>query len=660
MSLSASAAPAAIAPVVRRFGLRLGTSTTPLAVVAVAALFALCHPYEGLVGDSTVYVGRILADHDPAGLGRDLLFANDGQSGFSLFRCLASPLVLALGPSLAATFIAAAGSLCWLAGLIALAHGMARGRLAWAIVVIVAVLPAGYGDTGHFSFAETSAVPRPFAEAAVMAALAAILAGRWRLAVASLAVAVTMHPIMAAPGVAVAVLLGLWRLSPARRRIALAGLGACAAAGLLAALAGVPLLERMVRVVDPDWFGMIIGRGPHLFPTRWAASALSPLLAAGATIAIAARLVAPPRRRLLVAVLGVGAASLVASVLLSDSLHLLLFVQLQMWRATWLVGVLGGCALAICMAALWSRDDAGRLVLALLAVAWLVQPTPLVTAAVAGAALLLEFGSIRRLLTLNGRTVAWVCGLAGLAILYWAAGGILGYVAFLRALPPGDAPRLVDPIRNALQTVPLVLLVMLWLHGPSLAPRWRLPRLALGAIGLGASALGLWDQRTAAARALETPPADFAALVADRPGAVLWLDGMSEAWFSLRRPQYMSPQQAVSIVFSRPLAMEWRRRAQRLADLGLARRSTLRPFTNAADDDRLRVTSDAVAGLCRQPDAPGTIVMPIGQGASPPGDVGAVVWTLPSPMFAYEGHASTQEWHRIEAFAAIPCRGVPH
>ncbi len=659
MSLSASAAAGAAVPVERRrwLGLRVGSRATPLALISLAALFALCHPYEGLVGDSTVYVGRILADHDPAGLGRDLLFANDGQSNFSLFRILAGPLVLALGPSLAAAIVAAAGSLCWLAGLVALAHGLARGRTAWAIVILVTVLPTGYGDTGHFAFAEPSAVPRPFAEAAVISAFAAILAGRWRLALASLAAAAALHPIMAMPGIGVAGMLWLWQLAPARRRIALAFLVALVGVSVLAGLAGVPLLARMGRVVDAEWFGMIASRGPHLFPTLWTSSALSPLMAATGTLMVAARLVTPPRGRLFLAVVIVGGAGLAASVVLSDTLHLMLFVQLQMWRATWLVAVLGGCALAACADALWRRDDVGRLALALLALAWAIPLSPLFTAVLVGAALLLEFGTLKDRLPLGGRVIGWLYALAGLAIMIWVLGGVAGYLAFLRALPSGDAPRLADPVRNGLQTVPLAVAAAVWLLGPRLPARWAVPSLALVAFALGLAAVALWDQRPAAARVLEhAAPPGFAAPAGDPPSDVLWLDGMGEAWFSLRRPQYLSAQQAVSMVFSRALAMEWRHRAQLLVDAGLARRSILRPFTTPADGDRLRVTPDALARFCGRVDAPGAIVLPIEKGTLAPPVAGLSLWPLRTPLFAYEGHVSAEEWHEITALAAIPCR----
>jgi hypothetical protein len=50
------------------------------------SVFLLSRPYPGIVQDAYIYMGRALADLDPDGIGRDLMFVHDGQFGFSLFR----------------------------------------------------------------------------------------------------------------------------------------------------------------------------------------------------------------------------------------------------------------------------------------------------------------------------------------------------------------------------------------------------------------------------------------------------------------------------------------------------------------------------------------------------------------------------------------------
>src|SRR4051794_9331806 len=218
---------------------RLWTALTGHAVPLIfcAALWAIGHPYPGIVGDAHIYVGRALADLDPSGVGRDMMFVHDGQFGFSLFPLVMRALVARLGPGFAAEAISAAGCLCWFAAALALAAQVAKGRAMWLVLVFVCVLPHGYGHN-LFVSAEALAVPRPFAEAAVLASLASLLAGRPALAMGFALLGFAAHPIMALPGFVVigAMYLRDWRFIAAAALI----FTLCIGFGL----AGVPPFDR--------------------------------------------------------------------------------------------------------------------------------------------------------------------------------------------------------------------------------------------------------------------------------------------------------------------------------------------------------------------------------------------------------------------------------
>ena len=624
-----------------------------LAVAVIALVFVICHPYAGIRGDATIYVMRALADLDPASLGRDLMVVEDGQMRFSLFPLLLRPLVAALGAVAAAMLVAALGSAAWLAALAALAQRLAPDRTGWAMVAMVAVLPVGYGYPGLFAFAETLATPRPLAEAAVMAALAALLAERRAAAAAALGLAALLHPIMALPGLGAAVLIVAARLPP-RARLALAVAAALATIVVLAlGVLGVPLLARLVARPDAAWLDLLHQHSPHLFPTQWPADTWTAPIAQAATIAVAAHRAPPRQRQLYLAVLAVGILGLVCAALLADEAHLLLVIQAQTWRALWLVGVVGGCALAFCTTALWG-DARGRLILALLALAWLFQPTPALTLAVAGLALLLELGALGRRLPLADRHVAIVWLLVAACALYWAIGPWLGYLAFLKTLAPDESRTLVDPLRNNLHTLPLLVVIVTWLAAPTRVRGDRMViALACACLVFGMLVGKIWDQRTPAQAYLETPHElpGLAALAAGRSRQVLWLEDESDAWFALGRPQYFSPQQGVAMVFSRPLAMEWARRANSLVALGLEPRGVFMPWRPALAEDRTTVTQAAVDTLCARPEAPGLLIMPRDKGA---GLRAAIAWPLPAPLFRDDGGGR----HRIDGFAILPC-GAP-
>jgi|GEM_PF-4136759 len=64
----------------------------PLPLIAFL-VFALGRPYRGIFQDPQIYIGRAVADLDPSGVGRDLMFVHDGQFGFSLFPFVVRAMV---------------------------------------------------------------------------------------------------------------------------------------------------------------------------------------------------------------------------------------------------------------------------------------------------------------------------------------------------------------------------------------------------------------------------------------------------------------------------------------------------------------------------------------------------------------------------------------
>src|ERR1700733_9069530 len=88
-----------------------GTIFLPLIAVA---LWAVTHPYLGIIGDASVYMGRALADLDRAGIGHDIMFVNDGQSRFSVFPLVLDRLVAAFGTGPTALTLALLAMAAWL------------------------------------------------------------------------------------------------------------------------------------------------------------------------------------------------------------------------------------------------------------------------------------------------------------------------------------------------------------------------------------------------------------------------------------------------------------------------------------------------------------------------------------------------------------------
>ena len=633
---------------------RTGAARDAALVVSAAALFAIGHPYLGIIGDASLYLGRSLADLDPNGVGRDIVFANDGQSRFSIFSHGADPLVAALGASQAGLVIALAALACLFAATWALARALTDDpRVRLAVVVSAALMSTGYGD-GVFRFAEAAAVPRPFAEAAVMAAVAALLANRKTIAGAFLLAALLIHPIMAMAGVGTAIVLLAWRRSRRGSLAAVAAMTAAAATAILLGALGIPPFGRLVLRIDPDWLGMLTERSPHLFPTLWHAWAFAAPIAQATTVAVFARLGDGRRSRVLVAVALSAVLQLAAAAVLGDGLHGLLAIQVQGWRTLWLLAVVASLSLPVVAVDLWRGGPQARIALALLGMAWLCPLGVGGSLVVCAAALALVTG--RPLPSLRERhatgtlvAVAAICAVA--AAMAWA-----GWAGFLGQAPRGASIRLVSALQTDLLVAPAWLAVALLLWAPR---AWRPAGglVVLGAVALVAVAASVWDERASAAFVGRQDGFAATTAVPGPPSSeVLVIGGVSNAWFALGRPQFFSPEQAVSIVFSRPLAMEWRRRARVLRGLGLVPHNTFRPWDPMTADDHILVTDAKLAALCGRDDAPAAVIVPDRDDAPAPRPPDAVVWPAPAaaPQPVLE-HYDPPQWHVIRGWVALPC-----
>jgi hypothetical protein len=106
----------------RRFAAhwQLAAASTPAAPLIAFSIFLLSRPYQGIVQDGYIYIGRALADLDPNGVGKDMMYVHDGQFGFSLFRYIAKELVAIFGAAAAAKTLAFSAAAAWFVGAAAL------------------------------------------------------------------------------------------------------------------------------------------------------------------------------------------------------------------------------------------------------------------------------------------------------------------------------------------------------------------------------------------------------------------------------------------------------------------------------------------------------------------------------------------------------------
>ncbi len=622
---------------------------SPIPMIAFL-VFVLGRPYRGLIQDPQIYIGRAVADLDPSGVGRDLMFVHDGQFGFSLFRFVVRAMVALWGPAMAAEGLALVAALAWFFAARALARQFAGGGAVWVVVIFAALLPNAYGAPYPFGFAELKAIPRPFAEAFVLAGLAALAARRDVVCLCCLVAAALLHPIMALAGFGVFV--AVRGLEDQR------WFWFCACAGALSILAGalgLPLMDRLFTPIDPSLQSLHESYNAFLFPSRWPIESFPPVIVQTVTLAIAAHLQQSRARRILAAIIVVGLGGIAISATLGDWLSSLLIVQAQPWRAAWMMAAVGAMALGVCTVELWRRGPSERMVLALLALSWSFNTALGVAGPAAILALSLHFGAKRFAPSLRPQYVlaTWIFTIAVATI--WDIRLFVGLWKFAAAAPAGYDNLNFVVVRQLFAFPLCALAVYFAIVKPSVGPRVQ----KICAIVLLAAFFCLWDRRPPAERMMEASraPPDIMRLIDQRQGEVLWINGMSEAWFVLGRPQWASPLQGNPAIFSSALAAEWHDRMQLLMDLRLADQKSFAPLSAPRSADLPRLSREGVRRLCAREDAPAWIIAPLEHGKELPAWIEMKLWRLPEPQFQSTKGDGAYVWRRIDAFGVILCAG---
>ena len=343
-----------------------------LPCLAFVSLWFLEHPYAGIVHDSRIYIGNSLASFGRQEIAQDFMFAFDGQFQFTIFPQIFQLAKSVFGHSTGAMVISATGLLVWIAALWMLIGAITTGRSRFVLLIFVSMLPSGYSSFGVLTFSEAFATPRCLAEALVLIALTLSVKGRSVLSGAFVVFAGLLHPITALPA---AVILFFMFVSdhertPASRIATAIAAGVCGTIGLGLAALDAPIFGRLFQAVDASWMDILRARSTHLFLSLWDPHDMAKAIVQFCILLIGLTQISGSSRRLFACVSGVVAISLVTSLIFGEWLSSLLIVQVQLWRATWLLTLFSTLALAICCARLWPQDNRMKLVLAFVVIAW--------------------------------------------------------------------------------------------------------------------------------------------------------------------------------------------------------------------------------------------------------------------------------------------------
>jgi hypothetical protein len=580
------------------------------ALLVLAALWLLCHPWEGLWHDSRLYALQALQRLHPDQFRRDLFLVYGSQDAFTLFSPIYAALISALGLDTAALLVQETGNLLWLGSAAFLVAAFQRGLGFWLTLVLLVALPSDYGPTmTTFNLAETFPTPRIFAEALGMLAMGCAVRGRWPWGVPALVLALLLHPLMAA-GVG---LFGVLFLAEGKQRMRLTALAVVLIGAVLAgaALLGIAPFDRLLRTMDDTWYAHVLATTSGVAWDGWvfgawasrAAVAFSPVLAA-------AWLGQGARARFFGCVALTGAAGLLACWVGTGLTHNLLMLQAQPWRVMWIVQMASAIALACLWQQFWHRGRLFRVLLLALCVAILTRNTFGGLLGLAAAGLLCHQGRQARPWELAPRhyrlALVLLAALAS-ALLREIAGGPPMTGIWQNDIPIATFDNLWLWIwlkRGAAALLGVGVLVQVWRWSGN-GRRAAAYSLALACLAVSA-AVAIERADAAAWLAPETRQAvraNFLPLIPPQ-ATVYWEDELRYTWFVLGRSSYGSNPQMAGAVFNRGTALEGRKRLARLEQLGMAdgiRKRTR--LENAEAVNRLKPTTlDGLVNACADPE----------------------------------------------------------
>jgi len=571
----------------------------------VAVLWSLRHQYAGITADAQLYAFQALARLHPA-LATDLSLQNTSQDDFTLFTPCYAALIALLDlrrAALAAWLVSSLGFLiaAWFA-----VRTFATRNIAFVSVAMLATTIGSYGAAAVFRYDEDYFTARSLAEALVLVALACHLRGRRLLGFALVIAALTIHPLMALPGLLLLLCLSV------STRLAVAG----ALAGVLATLvfACAPLLRpelhRFITVMDPAWLSVVRERSQFLFLQLWTLPDWQvnarPFLALGLSYAVLAD---PGVRRLSLAAMLVGAAGLSVALIASLVEPVAILVQGQAWRWVWVSCLVSVLLWVPTAARLWQDERCGPMCLVLWLSAWCFGGRAGL-ACLAGLALCWVLR--RRLEQRLSHCLHWAAAGAAIVVLIWT----IATVWTIAAGPP-VAQSFGYPVTQKLRFVfelgvPSLVLMLLVLSAPTGDQRAWLPAALAAALAgaLVAVLPSVFPQRSRSGSPEEIREfADWRSIIP--PTGTVYVpafkDSGSFVWFTLGRPAYLSTDQSAGVVFSRRTALEIERRSDVLLPVEdpdwqiMTRRARTRANNGKRPTDWRPLTARSLGQICQDP-----------------------------------------------------------
>lgn len=534
-------------------------------LLTISGLWLITRPYMGIWHDARLYSVEALARLQPGVFDRDLFLAYGSQGQFTVFPAIYAALIDLCGLEIAALGVTLLGKLVWLVALVVLARRLIPSPYWLFGVLLVLAYPSIYDGFKIFSYGESFATPRIFAEALSFLALTAWLTGRPIAAWGAIVAATLLHPLMAIAG---AVILGVMSIARLRSQQIALLMSGVACLSLLVGFVQFPEIgSRLFSVFDPEWLEVVLLRNPYVFLDQWNATAFGRAAMIGVILGLAVREGPVLSRKLAFIILAVLAALLFVSWLGTTAWRNVLLTQLQLWRGLWLGQVFSLLLLGELLPRYWHSSYKDRVLASCLASSLLLDTWAMGLMAIAGVALRFLIGKYNN--SIDSKKIFWRA-LPYSIIAPWL-------LSYLMAIPYWVLSYKVYMDQSVWRTILGDFVVMVSICA---ALYWVMTRIRIQhirSLTIFTSAFFLvslfgWGWRTDPPNR-ESWKSVYARLKQDIPPGSVVANSTGSAsltWFDLGRANYISQIQTAGVLFNRDTAIEGVRRLKIYEQTGFA------------------------------------------------------------------------------------------
>lgn len=541
-------------------------------ILALLALWFFTHPYIGIYHDARLYAVQALSHLFPEAFKNDLFFIYGSQDSYTIFSFVYAYAIKQLDLNTAAIALQALGHILWLSAVYLLARSLLKGSPAsWFFLVFVCVLSGQYGKYA-LSYGEPFLTPRIFSEALVLFSIVFLVGRKDVPAFLLLSMAFLFHPLMAAGGI---IFSFIYKAYADKKWLLLPSVAALLA--IFAASLQIQPFPGLFETMDKEWYEFNNKISSIAFIDTWESEHFNTVLFDASIIGSAFLVAAGDLRRFFFTSLLTGSVGIFLSSVGTYVFRNVFVIQVQPWRALWLMHLFAYLAGAFLIFEFWSRSRFSRLFLAAYLTAWFMAPLVPLSGILTVSIFLTHFLTRNknenevRVSRLVEKLLFWSPLASGAIWLIY--GCLFAYIQFLKTPGGMPFPRFAQEI--LLDTKLFLIFGFLSIRSLIVKTGQRKALAAFLAVSLllNMAAIWMWDHRSVQDKFIEGNGKIFenkipAGSVICWPDYFLNESSIKKIWFMMGSSGYADPVQAAGIIFSREKAMKYFQRMKRLESLG--------------------------------------------------------------------------------------------